>query len=73
MEKGETALKATRWGFVFFGMSYKHLFFKTTTKPLRPKEVVLKNDHISTAYKCPSCKAVTIMPESDSDRSLFLW
>ncbi len=73
MEKGESAIKATRWGFFFHGTSFKHLFFKTVTKPLRGKEVVLKNNQLSTAYKCHSCGAVTIMPDATNDRSLFHW
>ena len=73
MEKGECAMKATRWGFIFFGLSFKHLFFKTTSNSLKAKDVVLKNNHLSIAYKCNSCGAVTITPDTKNAKNLFHW
>jgi hypothetical protein len=72
MVQGEVALKYTGWGVIFFGMSYKHLFFKPKNDGPKSKLVILKNNHVSTAYRCQECGVTTIIPDSE-DRSLVHW
>ena len=72
MEEGTLALKATRWGFVFFGLSYKHLYFKKSGAGPSLKELVLKNGHVATGHKCHSCGTTVIAPDGVS-KNLFHW
>jgi hypothetical protein len=63
MEEGKAVVKATAGGFALFGLSFKHLFFKGKDKGPDQKEVILKNNHLATAFKCSGCGAVTVMPD----------
>lgn len=72
MVPGEVALKYTGWGVFFFGASYKHLFFKPKKGGPKNKQVILENNHVATAYKCPKCGATTILANG-INRSLVHW
>ncbi len=62
MEEGNAVVKATVPGIFVFGFSYKHLFFKGKNKGPNEKEIILKNNHITTAFKCNNCGCTTIIP-----------
>jgi hypothetical protein len=58
MEAGKAQIKATAWGFFFFGLSYKHLFF---TNSGGKKSIILHNsDYPRNAYRCANCHSIFI-------------
>ncbi len=54
---GQSNLSASFGGFLVFGLSYKHLMFRSENFP---SKVVLGNNDAKTAYYCDNCGSVFI-------------
>ncbi len=60
MLEGYTELSGTPLGFLFFGFSFKHLFFKT---PNYFSKQILNNSGQKRAFYCEKCGDVLIKGE----------
>ena len=61
MTKGYAAVKPTIKGWLIYGWSFKHLFFKPE-KEKEKKKIILKNDTVTKSYHCPACELSIIYP-----------
>jgi hypothetical protein len=50
----------TGWGFLFFGFSYKHLWFERVEGGRR---MVLRNGDRRAGWHCPACGCIIIPPD----------
>ena len=69
MKIGHAAIKPTFKGFLIFGLSFKHLFFKS--ERTGEKEIILKNDKVAKSYKCPNCEVFVIYPNAKGPITYF--
>jgi hypothetical protein len=53
MDLGRSYVQGTTMGFLFFGMSYKHLYFESRNSGQR--FVVVGNSDYRNAYRCSGC------------------
>ncbi len=61
MDKGSCYTGQTGMGILFGGLAFPHLFFKKTGA--REVSVTSWENKEITAFRCPKCKAVLILPD----------
>lgn len=71
MIEGEAAMKSTFASFLFFGFSRQHLYFRDKGDETRTRDLILKDSTVAIAFKCPSCKSVTITREPSERRWIY--
>jgi hypothetical protein len=59
MVPGRASVEGTFFGFLFYGFSFKHLWFKRLGQHAK-KEIIVKNGCHSAGHQCPWCGAVAI-------------
>ena len=64
MTKGIAEVHGTALGFLIFGLSRQHLWFKNS---VRKKEKVIESGGYRTAWRCDSCKCTVIQHEAETE------
>jgi hypothetical protein len=64
MIKGIAEVHGTALGFMTFGSSRQHLWFKN---PMRNREKVIESGGYRTAWRCDTCKCTVIDKEAETE------
>jgi len=69
--KHNKTVKPTFKGWLLYGWSFKHLFFRPDGEGKQEKKILLKNDTVTKAHLCPACGISVLHPGSKGPTTYF--
>jgi predicted RNA-binding Zn-ribbon protein involved in translation (DUF1610 family) len=60
MIPGTASVHGTFWGFLLFGLSHQHLWFRSGSLKSGEEKIIVGSGDERAAHSCPACGAVSI-------------